>query len=231
MSLDPPHSLNAADVESWSDEVDVVVVGFGIAGGCAALEAARAGARVVLLERAAEHGGTSVDGRRPLLPRWRHGGAARRRRRGLRGGDVQVPDGGQPRPRRGQDPGLLRRQRRALRLDRGARHGVRAVALPGQGRHPARHRRADVHRQREGLPLPRHRQAGSARPQGAQARRHRRARRSCSTRSPSGSPRPPPTSATRPARPTWSSTSTDGRCVGLRGGASTSAGRSAPAPS
>ena len=33
--------------------------GFGIAGGCAALEAARAGARVLLLERAAVHGGTS----------------------------------------------------------------------------------------------------------------------------------------------------------------------------
>src|SRR3954468_6575828 len=39
---------------------DVVVVGFGIAGGCAALEAARAGARVLLLERAAVHGGTSA---------------------------------------------------------------------------------------------------------------------------------------------------------------------------
>lgn len=38
---------------------DVVVVGFGIAGGCAALEAAGAGARVLLLERAAVHGGTS----------------------------------------------------------------------------------------------------------------------------------------------------------------------------
>ena len=37
----------------------MVVVGFGIAGGCAALEAARAGARVLLLERAAVHGGTS----------------------------------------------------------------------------------------------------------------------------------------------------------------------------
>jgi 3-oxo-5alpha-steroid 4-dehydrogenase len=44
------------DVEAW----DVVVVGFGIAGGCAALEAARAGARVLLLERAAVHGGTSA---------------------------------------------------------------------------------------------------------------------------------------------------------------------------
>ena len=37
-----------------------MVVGFGISGGCAALEAARAGARVVLLERAAVHGGTSA---------------------------------------------------------------------------------------------------------------------------------------------------------------------------
>jgi succinate dehydrogenase/fumarate reductase flavoprotein subunit len=42
-----------------SEEADVVVVGFGIAGGCAALEAARAGAHVLLLERAAVHGGTS----------------------------------------------------------------------------------------------------------------------------------------------------------------------------
>ena len=50
-----PESALAADAETW----DVVVVGFGIAGGCAALEAARAGARVLLLERAAVHGGTS----------------------------------------------------------------------------------------------------------------------------------------------------------------------------
>lgn len=43
-----------------AESADVVVVGFGIAGGCAALEAARAGARVILLERAAEAGGTSA---------------------------------------------------------------------------------------------------------------------------------------------------------------------------
>ena len=60
MTLDPPAPIRATDVETWSDEVDVVVVGFGIAGGCAALEAARAGARVILLERAAEYGGTSA---------------------------------------------------------------------------------------------------------------------------------------------------------------------------
>ncbi len=60
MSLDLPAPVNAVDVEAWSDEVDVVVVGFGIAGGCAALEAARAGASVLLLERAAQAGGTSA---------------------------------------------------------------------------------------------------------------------------------------------------------------------------
>src|SRR6187399_3112877 len=50
-----PYSAVPEDTERY----DVVVVGFGIAGGCAALEAARAGARVLLLERAAVHGGTS----------------------------------------------------------------------------------------------------------------------------------------------------------------------------
>ncbi len=60
MSLDLPTPIPASDAETWTDEVDVVVVGFGIAGACAALEAARAGASVILLERAAEYGGTSA---------------------------------------------------------------------------------------------------------------------------------------------------------------------------
>ena len=60
MPLELPAPVQASDVETWSDEVDVVVVGFGIAGASAALEAARAGARVILLERAAEYGGTSA---------------------------------------------------------------------------------------------------------------------------------------------------------------------------
>ncbi len=60
MSLDLPAPTRASDVGTWSDEVDVVVVGFGIAGACAALEAARAGASVLLLERASEPGGTSA---------------------------------------------------------------------------------------------------------------------------------------------------------------------------
>jgi succinate dehydrogenase/fumarate reductase flavoprotein subunit len=54
-----PKTINAADVTDWSDEFDVVVVGFGIAGGCAAVTAAAAGARVLVLERAAAAGGTT----------------------------------------------------------------------------------------------------------------------------------------------------------------------------
>jgi succinate dehydrogenase/fumarate reductase flavoprotein subunit len=54
-----PDAVDAADVTDWSDEFDVVVVGFGIAGGCAAVSAAAAGARVLVLERAAAAGGTT----------------------------------------------------------------------------------------------------------------------------------------------------------------------------
>ena len=58
-SAEIPETVNAADVTAWSDEVDVLVIGFGIAGGCAAVSAAAAGARVLVLERAAAAGGTS----------------------------------------------------------------------------------------------------------------------------------------------------------------------------
>jgi 3-oxo-5alpha-steroid 4-dehydrogenase len=43
-----------------TERIDVVVAGFGIAGGCAAVEAAATGARVLVLERAAVAGGTSA---------------------------------------------------------------------------------------------------------------------------------------------------------------------------
>jgi succinate dehydrogenase/fumarate reductase flavoprotein subunit len=54
-----PDFLPASVLAEGTERYDVVVAGFGIAGGCAALEAARAGARVLLLERAAVHGGTT----------------------------------------------------------------------------------------------------------------------------------------------------------------------------
>ncbi len=60
MSTEIPETVDDADVTSWSDEVDVVVIGFGIAGGSAAVSAAAAGARVLVLEKAAAAGGTSA---------------------------------------------------------------------------------------------------------------------------------------------------------------------------
>ncbi|HNM12726.1 MAG TPA: FAD-binding protein, partial [Mycobacterium sp.] len=50
--LDIPPTVPAAEVAEWSDDVDVLVLGFGIAGGCAAVSAAAAGARVLVLEKA-----------------------------------------------------------------------------------------------------------------------------------------------------------------------------------
>ncbi|MDF2825283.1 MAG: succinate dehydrogenase/fumarate reductase flavoprotein subunit, partial [Mycobacterium sp.] len=54
-----PPTVNAAEVTTWTDEADVVVLGFGIAGGCAAVSAAERGARVLVLEKAAAAGGTT----------------------------------------------------------------------------------------------------------------------------------------------------------------------------
>ena len=114
------------------------------------------------------------DGRRPLLPRWGHRRSDRHRPPGQRRGDVLLPGRGVPRPRARQDPGLLRGQRRALRLARGPRVRVRAQLLPGQGRGAARHRGAVLHRQREGLAVLR---AGQAGPTGTFGPGSRRARR------------------------------------------------------
>lgn len=49
----------AGDVPAWDFETDVVVIGFGAAGACAAIEAADAGARVMLFERNSGSGGAS----------------------------------------------------------------------------------------------------------------------------------------------------------------------------
>ena len=56
----PTEPRCASSVTEWHDEADVVVVGYGGAGVCAALEAARAGADVLALERAGGGGGTTA---------------------------------------------------------------------------------------------------------------------------------------------------------------------------
>ncbi|GAA2058898.1 FAD-binding protein [Williamsia deligens] len=59
MRAELPEVVAASSVAQWSDEIDVLVIGCGIAGGCAALEAATHGASVLVLERAAVAGGTT----------------------------------------------------------------------------------------------------------------------------------------------------------------------------
>lgn len=54
------HPAPLQEIGRWDYESDVIVLGFGAAGACAALEAARGGARVLLVESAGGHGGTSA---------------------------------------------------------------------------------------------------------------------------------------------------------------------------
>ncbi len=56
----PPTLLHANDIAHWDDTADVLVVGYGIAGACAALEARRNGADVLVIERASGGGGASA---------------------------------------------------------------------------------------------------------------------------------------------------------------------------
>lgn len=58
--IKPTAIRGAAEVAAWDAEADVVVVGLGCAGACAAIEAADAGAEVLVLERAGGGGGTSA---------------------------------------------------------------------------------------------------------------------------------------------------------------------------
>ncbi|MFC9894852.1 FAD-dependent oxidoreductase [Nocardia sp. NPDC127579] len=52
--------LRAAEVTEWQLGADVVIAGYGIAGVCAAIEAARAGAGVLVLERTGGWGGAAA---------------------------------------------------------------------------------------------------------------------------------------------------------------------------
>ncbi len=58
--VNPTAVREVGGVPRWDIEADVVVVGFGCAGACAAIEAAEAGAAVLVLERASGGGGTSA---------------------------------------------------------------------------------------------------------------------------------------------------------------------------
>ena len=60
----PSKPRSASQIESWSSEFDVVVVGLGVAGGAAAIEARRAGASVLVLEQQTRGGGAVA-----LLPK------------------------------------------------------------------------------------------------------------------------------------------------------------------
>ena len=70
ISLHRPYP--AAEVERWDFETDVAVIGFGATGACAAIEAADAGAKVMLFERNSGSGGAS----------------------GLSGGEIYIGGGG-----------------------------------------------------------------------------------------------------------------------------------------
>jgi succinate dehydrogenase/fumarate reductase flavoprotein subunit len=52
--------IDETDVSRWDHRVDVLVVGLGCAGACAAIDAARHGANTMVLERASAGGGTSA---------------------------------------------------------------------------------------------------------------------------------------------------------------------------
>lgn len=56
----PSRPLPLSQVDAWHEDVDVLVVGYGGAGVCAAIEAARAGAQTLVLERASGGGGTTA---------------------------------------------------------------------------------------------------------------------------------------------------------------------------
>lgn len=56
----PSKPRRSRDIRHWDKETDVAVIGFGGAGGCAAIEAADAGASVTIFELASDSGGSTA---------------------------------------------------------------------------------------------------------------------------------------------------------------------------
>jgi 3-oxo-5alpha-steroid 4-dehydrogenase len=54
------HPVPASSITTWDHEADVVIAGYGVAGAAAAVEAARAGADVLVLERTGSWGGAAA---------------------------------------------------------------------------------------------------------------------------------------------------------------------------
>ena len=82
-----PEPTLASAIHQYDDIADVVIIGFGIAGACGALEARRENADVLVLERASGGGGASALSAH-FLHWWRYLCATRCRHRGLAGRDV-----------------------------------------------------------------------------------------------------------------------------------------------
>ena len=154
----------ASSIASWDDEADVVIAGYGVAGAAAAVEAARSGAEVLVLERTGSWGGAAAMAGGFI---YLGGGTALQKACGFddsvdnMAAFLNVAMG--PGCRREPDRGLLRRQRRALRLARRVRRAVQSRVLLrarlGTDGRPG----ADVQRRRKRLPVQHHCDARPAR--------------------------------------------------------------------
>ena len=60
--IEPPLDIDRAESLAWSDSADVLVVGWGAAGACAAIEARSAGASVIVIDRFGGGGASALSG-------------------------------------------------------------------------------------------------------------------------------------------------------------------------
>ncbi len=59
MLVDTVRPIPESEITAWDADADVVIAGYGVAGAAAAIEAARAGAEVLVLERSGGWGGAA----------------------------------------------------------------------------------------------------------------------------------------------------------------------------